>query len=58
MLKNKLNYYSQFFVVNPKLEQEFIINMFVYSIFVGVLGSLLGLGGGVIMTPFLLNVFL
>jgi hypothetical protein len=38
------------------MEQQFIKLMFGYSIGVGILGSLLGLGGGIIMTPFLLNV--
>jgi ABC-type antimicrobial peptide transport system permease subunit len=37
------------------MERQFIKLMFGYSVAVGILGSLLGLGGGIIMTPFLLN---
>ena len=51
------NYYEVVETNVPKKNKEMIQSFFWQCVYVSILGSLLGLGGGVIMTPLLVTVF-
>lgn len=54
--KESLKYYDYVDTNEPKKNESMITSLFLQSGYVSILGSLLGLGGGVIMTPLLVSV--